>query len=72
MQPSIQTSTPPSARYSVTLSPGLNQALEQVAATLEVPKAEVFRRALTLLKHAVEADKVELTSKNEKQTVLLK
>jgi hypothetical protein len=50
----------------------MEQDLEDVASKLEIPKAEVFRRALTLYKHAINADKVEFTRNSETQTVLVK
>jgi len=60
------------ARYSVSLPEALDDDLETVRKTLGVSKGEVFRRALLLFKHAVDADKVELTRDNEKQAVLLR
>jgi hypothetical protein len=60
-------------RYNLTLSEEANQDLEGTAALLGTSKADALRRAVTLLKHAVQADKVELTTKGgEKQSVLLK
>lgn len=59
-------------RYNLTLAPALNGDLEAAASLLGVSKAEAIRRALLLMKHAVQADKVELTRGGEKQTVLLK
>ncbi|HYU35793.1 MAG TPA: CopG family transcriptional regulator [Thermoanaerobaculia bacterium] len=59
-------------RYNVTLPESLNRDLESAAGELGITKAEAIRRAILLMKHAVKADKVELTSGNEKQTVLVK
>jgi hypothetical protein len=59
-------------RYNLTLSPDANQDLEAAASALGTTKADALRRALTLMKHAVKADKVELTNGTEKQVVLLK
>lgn len=59
-------------QYKVTLPPSLEQDLDALVAELRIDKGEIFRRALTLFKHAAEADKVELTKGNEKQRVLLK
>jgi len=59
-------------RYNLTLTEPLNRDLEIAAGLLGTTKAEVIRRAITLMKHAVQADKIELTRGNEKQTVLVK
>jgi hypothetical protein len=59
-------------RYNLTLSPDANRDLEAAASVLGTTKADALRRALTLMKHAVQADKVELTNGTEKQVVLLK
>jgi hypothetical protein len=59
-------------RYNLTLPESMNQDLEAAAGLLGVTKAEAIRRAILLMKHAVQADKVELTRGNERQTVLVK
>jgi hypothetical protein len=59
-------------RYNLTLPESLNLDLEAAASVLGVTKAEAIRRAILLMKHAVQADRVELTSRGEKQTVLVK
>ena len=59
-------------RYTVTLPPRAESDLEAVAANLQITKSEAFRRALTLLKHAAEADEVILKKDDKTQTVLLK
>ncbi len=59
-------------RYNLTLPQNLNSDLEAAASLLGVSKAEAIRRAVLLMKHAVQADKVELTRGGEKQTILLK
>ena len=59
-------------RYNLTLSQDANQDLETTANLLGTSKADALRRALTLMKHAVQADKIELTRGNEKQQVLVK
>lgn len=60
------------ARYNVTLSPKLDADLQKLAAELGTSKAEVVRKALVLLKHAVEADEVKLVTHGEEQRVLVK
>jgi predicted transcriptional regulator len=59
-------------RYNVTLGPKLDQELDQVAEDLDITKAEVMRRALTLFKHAVKADEVKLVTAGLEQNVLVK
>jgi hypothetical protein len=59
-------------RYNLTLPQNLNSDLEAAASLLGVTKAEAIRRAVLLMKHAVQADKVELTRGTDKQTILLK
>lgn len=59
-------------RYNLTLPGVVNDALEESVAELGISRAEAVRRALLLFRHAVKADKVELTKNDEKQTVLLK
>ncbi len=59
-------------RYTVTLPPRVERDLTQVAANLQISKSEAFRRALTLLKHAAEADKVIFKKDDEEQVVLVK
>ena len=59
-------------RYTVTLPPPVERSLTNVAGQLHISKSEAFRRALTLLEHAVEADKVILKKDGEEQTVLVK
>ena len=60
-------------RYNVTLSPKLDDTLAALAHELSTSKAEVMRKALMLLEHAVDAKEVKLVSKNgTSQTVLLK
>jgi len=59
-------------RYNLTLTEPLNEDLEIAADTLGISKAEAIRRAITLMKHAVRADKVTLERDGEKQTVLVK
>ncbi len=58
-------------RYTVTLPPRVESDLTQVAANLQISKSEAFRRALTLLKHAVEADKVIFINANDEEQVVL-
>ena len=61
-----------SIRYNLTLSEEANQDLEAAAGLLGTSKADAIRRALILMKHAVQADKIELTRGAEKQVVLVK
>jgi hypothetical protein len=49
-------------RYSITLGTELATAFEGACETLGVSKAEGFRRAVTLLVHAVRADQVLLVA----------
>lgn len=60
------------SRYTVTLPPGLERDLEELATNLQIPKSEAFRRALTLFKYAAKADEVVLKKDNEEKTVLVK
>jgi hypothetical protein len=60
-------------RYNVTLGSNLDKDLDQVAAKLQVSKAEAMRRALLLFKHAVDAKSVKLTADDgSEQAVLIK
>jgi hypothetical protein len=59
-------------RYNLTLSQQANQDLEATAALLGTSKADALRRAVILMKHALQADKIELTRGKEKQRVLVK
>ncbi len=63
-------------RYNVVLSPPVAADLEDLTRTLHVSKTDVLVQSITLLKHAVEADRVELHKKTdtgeEVQEVLLK
>lgn len=59
-------------RYTLTLPPLLEKDLEEVTATLGVTKSEAIRRALALFKHAVQADRIELTDKSGTKEVLIK
>ena len=63
---------PRGQRYTVTLGPRLEDELESIAATLDISKAEAFRRALTLYKYAVESDGVVLKKGDIDQMVLVK
>ncbi|MCR4340758.1 MAG: hypothetical protein NUW01_12830 [Gemmatimonadaceae bacterium] len=60
------------SRYTVSLPPRVEKDLEDVAEALQIPKSEAFRRALTLLKHAAEADEVILKKGDHSTSVLLK
>jgi hypothetical protein len=62
----------PEIRYNLTLPVSLNRDLEVTAKELGISKAEAIRRALVLMKHAVQADEVEFTRDGKKQTVLLR
>jgi hypothetical protein len=59
-------------RYNLTLPNDLDADLEATAKRLGISKAEAIRRSITLIKHASQADKVELTKGEERQTVLLR
>lgn len=60
------------SRYTVSLPPRVEKDLEDVAHALQIPKSEAFRRALTLLKHATEADEVILRTGDLSKSVLVK
>ena len=60
------------ARYNVTLPPNLDADLAKLAKDLETTKADVVRKALVLLKHAVEADEVKFVKQGTEQRVLVK
>lgn len=59
-------------RYTITLGKQAEKDLEEVASSLSISKAETFRRALTLLKHAAQADEVVLKKEDKEQLVLVK
>ena len=63
-------------RYSVTLSPPMEEDLEELTKELHTTKAEVLRRSIMFFKHAIRADKVELhrnkDGKDISQEVLLR
>lgn len=51
----------------------MEKDLEDLTEELDTTKAEILRRSLTLFKHAIKAEKVELLTKTgEKQEVLLR
>ena len=52
-------------RYNVVLPPPVEEELEDLTKALNTTKADVLRRSITLLKHAVEADRVALYTKRE-------
>ena len=56
-------------RYSVILTPPLEEALEELTQKLHTTKADVLRRSMLLFKHAVEADRVELVTKEGEHEV---
>lgn len=60
------------ARYNVSLGPKLDAELEQVAAELDLSKAEVMRRALNLYVHAVKSKEVKLVTDQGERSVLIK
>jgi hypothetical protein len=59
-------------RYSLTLPPKLDEELDRISGELQVSKSEVMRRALTLFKHAVDADTVKVTKGGLEREVLIK
>ncbi len=59
------------ARYSVSLPSTAEGDLNKIATSLQITKAEAFRRALTLYRHAVEAEKVTLTDKDGQNLAVL-
>ena len=48
-------------RYSVTLSPQLEEDLNRLTEKHHITKSEALRRSIMLFKHAVEAEEVSLT-----------
>jgi predicted DNA-binding protein len=60
------------ARYNVTLPPNLDADLTRLAKELETSKADIIRKAIILLKHAVDADEVKFISNGCEQRVLVK
>ncbi len=59
-------------RYTVTLAPRAENDLDVIAAELEITKAEAFRRALSLYRHAIDADGVVLKKGGKDQLLLVK
>lgn len=59
-------------RYSVTLSPPMEEDLEALTQELHTTKAEVIRRSLTLFKHAIRAGSVELHKDEDGRDVVQK
>jgi hypothetical protein len=57
-------------RYNITLASKMDRDLEDIAEDLGTTKAEVFRRALVLFKHAVKADEVKLVKGAEETKVI--
>lgn len=67
-----QKSTTEETIYKITLSKRLDDELTYLTVKLKKPKSEVMRRAFTLYKLAVDADKVILVTNGEEQEVLVK
>ena len=59
------------SRYTVDLSSNVDDDLKKIATDLEITKAEVFRRALTLFRHAVKGEKATITTKAGEETSVL-
>ena len=59
-------------RYTVTLPPRAENDLDIISTELQISKAEAFRRALSLYKHAIDADKVVLKKGGKEQRLLVK
>ena len=59
-------------RYTVTLAPRAENDLDVISAELQISKAEAFRRALSLYKHAIDADDVVLRKGGKDQLLLVK
>ncbi len=59
-------------RYTISLGEQAERDLNEVSSELGISKAEAFRRALTLLKHAAKADEVILRKDQQNQSVLVK
>ncbi len=60
-------------RYSVTLSPPVEEDLNRLTEKLHITKSEALRRSIMLFKHAVDAEEVSLTySDNTNRKVLVK
>lgn len=58
-------------RYTISLSSDLDQDLTMAAVELGISKAEALRRALMLFRHAVKANKIELTSMDGEKSIML-
>lgn len=58
-----------SHRYILTLSESMDRVLCKLAEEFSCSKGEVLRRALVLLKHAVNAKKVKLVTRGRVQMV---
>jgi hypothetical protein len=55
--------------YTLSLPPELDEDLTKVADQLHISKADALQRAIVLMRHAAEADKVEITHQDVKQEV---
>lgn len=58
--------------YDVTVSENFDNDICALAKLLNISPADVIKRAVVLLKHAVNADEVKLVSNGEEKKVLLK
>ncbi len=58
--------------YKITLSAEMDAELISLTNSLSISHADLFKRAILLLKHAAQADKVMLISNNKEQQVLIK
>lgn len=62
----------PIRRYDVTLPPELDEQLAALSEKLGVSRGEVLERALRLLQHAAEADRVQLVTAGVSREVKVK
>lgn len=58
--------------YTLSLPPDLDEDLAKVAEELKISKADALKRAILLIKHAAQADKVELTRDQRTREVKLR
>jgi len=60
-------------RYNVSLSPKLDEDLNEIAEKLDTTKSEAMRRALVLMRHAIDAKAVKLVDdEGQEQRILIK
>lgn len=58
--------------YILSIGPRFQDTLQSLTATLGIPPGDVVYRAITLLKHAADADQVKLIKGGVEQNVIVK